>query len=51
MGSCRSDFLVDIITGERMVVELKGQTGDPEIKAAAALRWYNAVNNDGRSVK
>ena len=42
------DFIVDLVTGERMVVEIKGQIGDAEVKAAAAQRWCNAVNNDGR---
>jgi type III restriction enzyme len=42
------DFIVDLVTGERLAVEIKGQTGDAEIKAVAAHRWCNAVNNDGR---
>ena len=42
------DFIVDLNSGERLVVEIKGQIGDAEIKAAAAHRWCNAVNNDGR---
>lgn len=42
------DFIVELTTGERLVVEIKGQLGDAEIKAAAAHRWCNAVNNDGR---
>ena len=36
------------MNGERLVVEIKGQPGDAEIKAAAAQRWCRAVNNDGR---
>jgi type III restriction enzyme len=42
------DFIVELVTGERLIVEIKGQLGDAEIKAAAAHRWCNAVNNDGR---
>ena len=42
------DFLVELESGERLLVEIKGQMGDAEIKAAAAQRWCNAVNNDGR---
>ena len=42
------DFIVELDSGERLVVEIKGQVGDAEIKAAAAQRWCNAVNNDGR---
>lgn len=42
------DFIVVLVTGERMVIEIKGQIGDAEVKAAAAHRWCNAVNNDGR---
>lgn len=42
------DFIVELTTGERLMVEIKGQPGNAEIKAAAAHRWCNAVNNDGR---
>jgi len=42
------DFLVGLVSGEHLVVEIKGQLGDAEVKAAAAHRWCNAVNNDGR---
>jgi type III restriction enzyme len=42
------DFIVELTNGERLIVEIKGQPGDSEIKAAAAHRWCNAVNNDGR---
>ena len=42
------DFIVELVSGERLVVEIKGQMGDAEIKAAAAHRWCNAVNNDAR---
>jgi type III restriction enzyme len=42
------DFIVDLESGQRLVVEIKGQLGDAEVKAAAAHRWCNAVNNDGR---
>ena len=42
------DFIVDLTTGERLLVEVKGQPGDAEVKAQAAHRWCTAVNNDGR---
>lgn len=42
------DFIVELISGERLIVEIKGQTGDAEVKAVAAHRWCNAVNNEGR---
>jgi len=42
------DFIVELVSGERLIVEIKGQAGDAEVKAAAAHRWCNAVNNDGR---
>ncbi|KQW46703.1 MULTISPECIES: BPTD_3080 family restriction endonuclease [unclassified Roseateles] len=42
------DFIVELASGERLIVEIKGQPGDAEIKAAAAQRWCRAVNNDGR---
>ena len=40
--------LVELVDGQYIVVEIKGQLGDAEIKAAAAQRWCAAVNNDGR---
>ena len=42
------DFLVVTDDDTRLVVEIKGQLGDGDIKAAAALRWCKALNNDGR---
>jgi type III restriction enzyme len=42
------DFLVELTDGRRLIVEVKGELGDAEIKAAAAYRWCEAVNNDGR---
>ena len=42
------DFIVELAGGDRLIVEIKGQVGDAEIKAAAAHRWCSAVNNDGR---
>ncbi len=42
------DFIVELVDGQFIVVEIKGQLGDGEIKAAAAQRWCAAVNNDGR---
>lgn len=42
------DFIVVLTNDDRLVVEIKGQFGDAEVKAAAAQRWCQAVNNDGR---
>lgn len=42
------DFIVELVDSQFLVVEIKGQIGDSEIKAAAAQRWCTAVNNDGR---
>ncbi|WP_031409224.1 BPTD_3080 family restriction endonuclease [Thiomonas sp. FB-Cd] len=42
------DFLVELTDGRRLIVEVKGELGDAEIKAAAAHRWCGAVNHDGR---
>jgi type III restriction enzyme len=41
------DFIVETVGGDRIVVEIKGQVGDAEMKAAAAQRWCQAVNNGG----
>lgn len=42
------DFIVELNDGRRLIIEIKGQLGDAEIKAAAAQRWCTAINNDGR---
>lgn len=42
------DFLVELVTGEMLIVEIKGQVGDAMIKKAAAERWCKAVTNSGR---
>ncbi|HEY4071563.1 MAG TPA: hydrolase [Herbaspirillum sp.] len=42
------DFIVELAGGERLIIEIKGQIGDAEVKAVAAHRWCNAVNNDSR---
>lgn len=43
------DFIVDLVSGEKLVVEIKGQViDDALIKEAAAKRWCEAVNRDGR---
>lgn len=42
------DFIAVLAGGEQLVIEIKGQIRDADIKAAAAHRWCNAVNNDGR---
>ena len=50
-GVCRRylpDFIVDLATDERLIVEIKGLTGDADIKTQAAHRWCTGVNNDGR---
>jgi type III restriction enzyme len=43
------DFIVELIDGEKLIIETKGRDAtDVEIKAIAAKRWSAAVNNDGR---
>lgn len=43
------DFIVELVSGEKLVVEIKGQViDDALIKEAAAKRWCEAVNRDGR---
>ena len=43
------DFLVVLKNGERLIVETKGRDApDVELKEKAALRWCQAINNDGR---
>jgi type III restriction enzyme len=44
------DFIVEMVDGRRLIIEIKGadQNRDADIKAAAAQRWCAAVNNDGR---
>jgi type III restriction enzyme len=42
------DFVVELITGGHLIVEIKGQIGNAAIKKAAAERWCRAVSNDGR---
>lgn len=43
------DFIVQISSGEKLIIEIKGQVlEDALIKEAAALRWCSAVNRDGR---
>jgi type III restriction enzyme len=43
------DFLVVLKNGERLIVETKGRNApDVELKEKAALRWCQAINNDGR---
>ena len=38
------DFLVELIDGEHLLIEIKGQLGDAHLKKAAAERWCRAVN-------
>lgn len=42
------DFIVELTTGDKLIVEIKGQVGDAMLKKAAAERWCRAVTNDGR---
>ena len=42
------DFVVRLIDGQYLVIEIKGQIRDGDVKAVAAQRWCAAVNNDGR---
>ena len=43
------DFLVVLTNGQRLIVETKGKdAADVVLKEKAALRWCQAVNNDGR---
>ncbi len=42
------DFIVVTQSGERLLIEIKGQVGDALLKKAAAERWCRAVTNDGR---
>ena len=43
------DFIVELVDGEKLIIETKGRDApDVDIKAIAAKRWCAAVNNDGR---
>ncbi len=42
------DFIVELESGEKLIIEIKGQVGDALIKKAAAERWCRAVTNLGR---
>jgi type III restriction enzyme len=42
------DFLVELEDGQKLLIEIKGQAGDADVKKAAAERWCRAANNDGR---
>jgi type III restriction enzyme len=43
------DFLAVLRNGERLIVETKGQnSADVTLKEKAAIRWCQAINNDGR---
>ncbi|QVN12397.1 BPTD_3080 family restriction endonuclease [Burkholderia sp. LAS2] len=43
------DFIVELVSGKKLVVEIKGQViDDALIKEAAAKRWCEAVNRDSR---
>ena len=42
------DFIVELVNGDHLIVEIKGQLGEALLKKAAAERWCRAVSNDGR---
>jgi type III restriction enzyme len=43
------DFLVRLMNGKTLIVEIKGQLhGDTDAKHQAARRWITAVNHWGR---
>jgi type III restriction enzyme len=42
------DFVVELESGEKLLIEIKGQIGDAYAKKAAAERWCRAVTNTGR---
>jgi type III restriction enzyme len=42
------DFVLELTSGDMLIVEIKGQIGDAMIKKAAAERWCKAVTNSGR---
>jgi type III restriction enzyme len=42
------DFIVTLVDGQHLIIEIKGQVGDALIKKSEAERWCRAVNNDGR---
>jgi type III restriction enzyme len=43
------DFIVVLTSGDILIVETKGKEGaDVPLKEKAALRWCQAINNDGR---
>lgn len=48
------DFIVDLVSGERLVVEIKGQMGDAEIKAlrriAGAMRSTTMAGSGGGAI-
>jgi type III restriction enzyme len=49
-GGARSylpDFLVELVNGEKLIIEIKGQLGEALVKKAAAERWCRAVTNEG----
>ncbi|KFN49308.1 BPTD_3080 family restriction endonuclease [Arenimonas composti] len=42
------DFIVRLVDGRLLIIEIKGQLGEAHLKKAAAERWCRGVNNDGR---
>lgn len=42
------DFIVRLMDGRHLIVEVKGELGDAELKKTGALRWCAGVNRDGR---
>ncbi|WP_206199328.1 hydrolase [Parasulfuritortus cantonensis] len=42
------DFIVRLADERYLIVEVKGEVGDAELKKTGALRWCAGVNRDGR---
>jgi type III restriction enzyme len=43
-----SDFIIRLNSALNLILEVKGEIGDSELKKGGALRWVDAVNRDGR---
>jgi type III restriction enzyme len=39
---------VRLVDNRHLIIEVKGELGDAEIKKAAAMRWCAGVNRDAR---
>ncbi len=42
------DFIARLEDGRFLIIEVKGELGDAELKKTGALRWCSGVNRDGR---